>query len=39
MKFEVNIDLNEAFCVDQWLSEDNLKDAIKESIIEKIADD
>lgn len=39
MKFEVNIDLNEVFCVDQWLSEDNLKDAIKESIIEKIADD
>lgn len=39
MRFEVNIDLNEVFCVDQWLSEDNLKDAIKESIIEKIADD
>lgn len=39
MKFEVNIDLNEVFCVDQWLSEDSLKDAIKESIIEKIADD
>ena len=39
MKFEVNIDLNEAFCVDEWLSEDDLKNAIKESIIEKIADD
>ena len=38
MKFEVNIDLNEAFCVDEWLSEDDLKDAIKESVIEKIAD-
>lgn len=39
MKFEVNIDLNEVFCVDKWLSEDDLKDAIKESVIEKIADD
>lgn len=38
MKFEVNIDLNEAFCVDEWLSEDDLKNAIKESVIEKIAD-
>ena len=39
MKFEVNIDLNEVFCVDEWLSEDDLKDAIKKGIIEKIADD
>ena len=38
MKFEVNIDLNEVFCVDEWLSEDDLKNAIKESVIEKIAD-
>ena len=38
MKFEVNIDLNEVFCIDEWLSEDDLKNAIKESVIEKIAD-
>ena len=38
MKFEVNIGLNEVFCVDEWLSEDDLKNAIKESVIEKIAD-
>ena len=38
MKFEVNIDLNEVFCVDEWFSEDDLKNAIKESVIEKIAD-
>lgn len=39
MTFEVNIDLNEVFCADEWLSEDDLKDAIKRGIIEKIADD